>query len=162
MIYFESLSPTSFLMGGDFDNVSPETHSKTYEAMTIDVSNSGEEPRISIKHTSLPKTLVSMKRFDEISIDGNTFSSASEVVATFNAMMASSAASSATPIGVVRITGDGGTDYPAPSDIVSVLFALNPADAEVSIVDVLGASTLRFAIAPIVGDFPLVVYIKTA
>lgn len=63
----------------------------------------------------------------------------------------------------VRLTGDGGTDYDAPSDlnVSGSLFALNPDDAEVSSLMVGEVKTIRFAIAPIVGDFPLVVYTKT-
>lgn len=63
----------------------------------------------------------------------------------------------------VRITGDGGTDYDAPSDldISGALFALNPDDAEVSALMVGEVKTIRFAVAPIIGDFPLVIYTKT-
>ena len=63
----------------------------------------------------------------------------------------------------VRLTGDGGVDYDAPSDldVSGALFALNPDDAEVSALMVGEVKTIRFAIAPIVGDFPLVVYTKT-
>lgn len=63
---------------------------------------------------------------------------------------------------VARLTGNGGTDYAAPSNLKvgSPIFALNPADAEVTSLLVSDITTIRFSIAPEVGDYPLVIYTK--
>jgi len=65
-------------------------------------------------------------------------------------------------INIIRLVGNDGVDYPAPADldISGPLAAWNPLDSEVSALNVAGVDTIRFVVAPLVGDFPLIIYTK--
>lgn len=81
-----------------------------------------------------------------------------------------SSGASSTGFGTYQITVTaadelaGRTDWAAPSnlDVTKPIFALNPYQFDVSALDVSGTNTIRFATAPVEGDYPLVIYTKLA
>lgn len=97
---------------------------------------------------------------DFLKENGEPYTSYSELDSAFAAFFFRVGNSSG--FGTVRITGTGSTDYEAPDDLKvgGAIFALNPADAEVSSILVDDVATIRFVVAPEAGDFPLVVYTK--
>ena len=88
MLYIENLTATSFRMYGDLDSDNKTTLPKDYEARSVVVPRE-TQPRITIVHKNLGGALVSLKKFNEISIDGDEYLTAQQVVKAFNSMIAS-------------------------------------------------------------------------
>lgn len=100
--------------------------------------------------------------------DGTAYGSVDEIIVAVSGFFFSVAAEgggggvTGGGFGIARLTGNGGADYPAPADlkVSGELFALNPQETEVTALMVGDVATIRFAVAPIVDEFPLIVYTK--
>ena len=83
------MDANTFRMYGNEGITKSDFYPKLYAASAIMVPNE-DEPRITIKHTSTAKRIVSLKRFDEITINGSTFTTAADIISAFNSATSTS------------------------------------------------------------------------